>query len=60
MLKKVTNEVVQQFDDAPQQVENTPKQVEFERRIINPTVNSKLGGDTPTAEELSDEEEVST
>jgi len=59
MLKKVTDEIVQQLDDDTQQMENTPKKVEFERRI-DPAMNIKSGGDTPAAEESSDEEEVPT
>jgi len=34
--------------------------VEFERRIIDPAVNSKSSGDTLAVKELSDEEEVLT
>ena len=59
MLKKVTNG--QQIDGNLQQVEGTPKQVEFDR-MVNPTRKEDIeeGGDTPVIEEEYDEEEEST
>ncbi|KAL5850870.1 hypothetical protein ACOSQ4_008883 [Xanthoceras sorbifolium] len=59
MLKKVTKDDIQQIDDTPQQVEKTPKQVEFEGRRIGSVIN-KADGETPTAEEELNEEEVLT
>ena len=51
----------QQTDDNLQQVEGTPKQVEFDRRV-NPAKKegTEAGGDTPVIEEECDEEEEST
>ena len=59
MLKKVTNG--QQTDGNLQQVEGTPKQVEFDK-IVNPARNEDIeaGGDTSIIEEECDEEEEST
>ena len=59
ILKKVTNG--QQTDENLQQVEGTPKQVEFDK-IVNPARKEDIeaGGDTPVIEEECDEEEEST
>ncbi|CDP17738.1 unnamed protein product [Coffea canephora] len=55
MLNKITQDGT---SGTPQQVECTPKQVEFEQIVVSPA-NSTIS-DSPMAEEESDEEEVST
>ena len=55
MLNKVTQDGT---SGTPQQVECTPKQVEFEQIMVSPA-NSTIS-DSPMTEEESDEEEVST
>ena len=55
MLTKVD---VQQNDSTPQQVESTPKQMEFERSIIRPAVDIGVDERTPMVEEESTEENV--
>ncbi|KAG6403602.1 hypothetical protein SASPL_135828 [Salvia splendens] len=50
------NKVNPNSSDTSQQVEYTPKQVEFEVAIVIPTTNTT--NDSPTEEEESDDEEV--
>ena len=51
MLKNVTTE-------SEKLVDETPKQVEFDRRIVIPAVNEETDEDIPMVEEESNEEEV--
>ncbi|KAG6428742.1 hypothetical protein SASPL_112999 [Salvia splendens] len=50
------NKVNPNCSDTSQQVEYTPKQVEFEEAAVIPTTNTT--NDSPTEEEESDDEEV--
>ncbi|KAG6421220.1 hypothetical protein SASPL_117770 [Salvia splendens] len=50
------NKVNPNSSDTSQQVEYTPKQVEFEEAVVIPTTNTT--NDSPTEEEESDDEEV--
>ncbi|WP_216668072.1 hypothetical protein, partial [Proteus mirabilis] len=55
ILKKVTQE---KTIDSPQQVESTPKQVEFERMMDSPVRRTR--SETPLTEDESDEDVVPT
>ncbi|KAG6420222.1 hypothetical protein SASPL_116742 [Salvia splendens] len=50
------NKINPNSSDTSQQVEYTPKQVEFEEAVVIPTTNTT--NDSPTEEEESDDEEV--
>ena len=52
LLRKVTKKI----DDTLEQVEQTPKQVEFESKIVNPVSEDKTEADPPLIEDESDEE----
>ena len=59
VVKKVTRKVVQ-TDGTPQQVECTPKQVEFEQMVISPVDETNDDTDSPTTMDESEDEEVPT